>query len=82
MPNHWIVGNKTGTGGYGTTNDIAIIWPPNCSPIIVTIYFSKNKKQTVAQDKVIASATRISINKFPENDLCIRSVIKSLEVTH
>lgn len=28
VPDHWQVGDKTGTGGYGTRNDIAVIWPP------------------------------------------------------
>jgi beta-lactamase class A len=35
VPKGWIVGDKTGTGDYGTTNDIGIIWPPSGSPIVV-----------------------------------------------
>nr|AHA87035.1 beta-lactamase CTX-M-15 [Klebsiella pneumoniae]AHA87102.1 beta-lactamase CTX-M-15 [Klebsiella pneumoniae] len=27
LPASWVVGDKTGSGGYGTTNDIAVIWP-------------------------------------------------------
>nr|WCS70397.1 Class A beta-lactamase [Salmonella enterica subsp. enterica serovar Rissen] len=27
LPTSWTVGDKTGSGGYGTTNDIAVIWP-------------------------------------------------------
>jgi beta-lactamase class A len=39
VPKAWIVGDKTGTGfHYGTTNDIAIIWPPECAPIVLAIY--------------------------------------------
>jgi hypothetical protein len=29
VPDGWIVGDKTGSGGYGTRNDIAVLWPPD-----------------------------------------------------
>jgi beta-lactamase class A len=65
VPKGWIVGDKTGTGDYGTTNDIGIIWPPNCpQPIVAVIYFTQNKKDAAPRDDVIAAATRILINGF------------------
>ena len=64
VPNGWLVGDKTGTGSYGTTNDIGIIWPPQGSPIIVSIYFTQNKKDASPRDDVIASVTRIMINSL------------------
>jgi beta-lactamase class A len=60
----WLVGDKTGTGNYGTTNDIGIIWPPKGSPIVVAIYFTQNKKDAAPRDDVIASVTRILINSL------------------
>ena len=72
VPKGWIVGDKTGTGFYyGTTNDIAVIWPPKCAPIIVTIYYSSNKKDAPKRDDVLASATRMLINSFAQTDQCI-----------
>ena len=62
VPKDWIVGDKTGTGDYGTTNDVAIIWPPNRSPIVVAIYFTQNKKDANPKNDVIESVTRILIN--------------------
>lgn len=64
VPKTWIVGDKTGTGSYGTTNDIAIIWPPNSAPIIMVIYFTQDKKPAAPNDDVISSATRLLIKKF------------------
>lgn len=64
VPKCFIVGDKTGTGDYGTTNDIGIIWPPHKKPIIIAIYFTGDKKNATAHDNVIASATRILINDF------------------
>lgn len=37
----WTVGNKTGAGGRGASNDVAIAWPPGGeAPIIITVYYS------------------------------------------
>ena len=62
LPKAWIVGNKTGTGDYGTTNDIGIIWPPKRSPIVVAIYFTQNKKNAVKREDIIASVTHLLIS--------------------
>ncbi|RYY03969.1 MAG: class A beta-lactamase [Gammaproteobacteria bacterium] len=43
LPKEWIVGDKTGAGSYGTTNDVAIIWPTNRKPIITSIYITEPK---------------------------------------
>lgn len=60
----WIVGDKTGTGDYGTTNDIAVIWPPHAKPIVLVIYFTQDKKDAQPQDQVIAKASKIIINEI------------------
>ncbi|WP_407263687.1 serine hydrolase [Klebsiella pneumoniae] len=36
-----VVGDKTGSGGYGTTNDIAVIWPKDRAPLILVTYFTQ-----------------------------------------
>lgn len=72
VPQHWIVGDKTGTGDYGTTNDIGIIWPPNCPPIVVAIYFTQNQKNAVPREEIIASATRLLMHEFVQRDQCIK----------
>ena len=65
----WLVGDKTGTGAYGTTNDIAIVWPPQKAPIIVVIYFTQNEKNAVPQDAIIASVTQLLFaNDWPNSD--------------
>lgn len=59
VPKDWVVGDKTGTGDYGTTNDIGILWPPPKSPIIVVIYVTQSKKDALPRADIIASVTRI-----------------------
>lgn len=58
IPRDWIVGDKTGTCSYGTTNDIGIIWPPNGNPIVVTIFYTQNSKDAAPRNDVIAEVTR------------------------
>lgn len=64
-PKGWIVGDKTGTGSYGTTNDIGVLWPANGgAPIVAAIYFTQNVKDAAPRDDVIAAATRLVIAAF------------------
>lgn len=73
VPMDWIVGDKTGTSGdYGSTNDIAVIWPPHCSPIVMTIYFTQNKKDAAPRDDIIVAATRIVLSELAKTDPCLK----------
>jgi beta-lactamase class A len=38
VPKNWIIGDKTGRGSNGATNDIAIMHPPGRAPILLAIY--------------------------------------------
>lgn len=61
VPRGWIVGDKTGTGSYGTTNDAGILWNPKGTAIVAAIYFTQNDKDAAPREDVIAAATRIVI---------------------
>ncbi|TNF65754.1 MAG: class A beta-lactamase [Gammaproteobacteria bacterium] len=77
IPNNWTVGDKTGTcGNYGTTNDIAVIWPTNCKPIFLSIYYTQSKKDAVPNNKIIKEATMSIINFLASNDKCLSSNLK------
>jgi len=75
LPKNWVVGDKTGTSDYGTTNDIAVIWPPTCNPIVVAIYFTQNAQNAIPRDDVIVNATKLLINDFSGKSKCIASQI-------
>jgi beta-lactamase class A len=55
----WRVGDKTGTGGHGTTHDIAIAWPPNGAPIIVAAYYAEAPAPLDQRNAVLESVGRI-----------------------
>lgn len=72
VPKGWIVADKTGTGAtYGTTNDIGIVWPPKCAPIIVAVYYTSNNKNAVNRYDIVASVTRVLVEAFAQDDKCI-----------
>ncbi|WP_434524881.1 class A beta-lactamase [Photorhabdus asymbiotica] len=59
VPTGWVVGDKTGGGDYGTTNDVAILWPPKGAPVILAVYFTQPQKDAESRRDVLASATRL-----------------------
>ena len=62
IPEGWLVGDKTGGGSYGTSNDIAVIWPLNRAPVIISIYTTQNDENAKPRNDVVASATRIVVD--------------------
>jgi beta-lactamase family protein len=61
VPTGWRVGDKTGNGGNGTSNDIAIAWPASGSPIVVAIMSDRGSADASSDDALIADATRVGV---------------------
>jgi beta-lactamase class A len=61
VPAGWKVGDKTGNGGYGTRNDIAIAWPPSGAPVVVAILSDRGTAGASSNDALIADATRTAL---------------------
>ncbi|MBR7988662.1 PenA family class A beta-lactamase [Burkholderia cenocepacia] len=64
VPAGWAVGDKTGTGDYGTTNDAGVIWPTSRAPIVLAVYYTQTRADARAKDDVIASVARIVAQTF------------------
>lgn len=58
LPRGWRVGDKTGAGEHGTTNDVAIVWPPERSPLIVAVYLTGATLDPNGRNDLIASVGR------------------------
>jgi beta-lactamase class A len=54
----WRIGDKTGTGARGTNNDVAVVWPPNKGPIVITAYLTGATASAAEQNATIASVAR------------------------
>jgi beta-lactamase class A len=59
LPTTWTVADKTGSGSYGTTNDIAVIWPENQPPVVLVTYFTQPQKEAKSRNDVLAAAAKI-----------------------
>jgi beta-lactamase class A len=59
LPQAWRVGDKTGSGERGSTNDIAVIWPPDRGPIVVVAYYTGSQAAEEARSTVLAEVGRI-----------------------
>jgi beta-lactamase class A len=58
LPASWRVGDKTGTGERGTANDVAVIWPPDRAPFVITAYLTGATTSADRQHAVIAAVGR------------------------
>lgn len=60
MPAGWRVGDKTGSGGHAVTNDVAILWPPQRKPLLVTAYYAESAADADERNAVLAGVGRIA----------------------
>ncbi|MCB8881956.1 class A beta-lactamase [Acidisoma cellulosilytica] len=64
LPQGWRVGDKSGSGGHGTRNDIGIIYPPNAAPILAAVYYTETTQPLAGREKLIAETGRIIAQAF------------------
>jgi beta-lactamase class A len=60
LPAGWRVADKTGAGDHAATNDIAMIWPPDRGPRIVTVYYAESLAPVDERNAVIAEIGRLA----------------------
>lgn len=58
LPKGWKCGDKTGTGGHGSTNDAAVIWPAAGNPLLMSVYLTGTEQSLAKRNAVIASVSR------------------------
>ena len=66
VPPAWRVGDKTGTGGHGSINDIAIVWPPNRNPVLIAAYITETAASASQCDDGLAEVGRIITNELED----------------
>ncbi|NHZ63760.1 class A beta-lactamase [Massilia genomosp. 1] len=64
VPASWAVADKTGTGAYGSSNDIGIVFPPKGAPVVLALYYTQADQQAKADSEILAQATRIVMAAF------------------
>jgi beta-lactamase class A len=66
VPDDWVVGDKTGNGGYGTRNDIAVAWPPGGDPVVIAVLSSRDQDGADHDDQLIADAAGVVVDALAE----------------
>lgn len=59
VPAGWTVADKSGAGGYGTRNDIAVVWPAQGAPIVLAVLSSRDEVDAGYDDALIARAAEV-----------------------
>jgi beta-lactamase class A len=59
FPTTWRIGDKTGSGQNGASNDIAIVWSTNRPPILIAVYLTESKASADECNGAIAAVGRI-----------------------
>ena len=60
LPADWEIGDKTGSGSHGETNDVAIVWPPERKPLLVTVYYAGSNADAAGRNAVLAGVGSIA----------------------
>jgi beta-lactamase class A len=61
LPGDWAVADKSGGGAYGTRNDIALVWPPTGSPIVLVIMSTRPEEQAEYDNALVARAAEVAV---------------------
>ncbi|MEU3727210.1 class A beta-lactamase, partial [Streptomyces sp. NPDC031705] len=59
LPKDWKVAEKTGTGRYGTANDVGITWPPGRGPVTMAVLSTRNEPAASADEPLIAETAAL-----------------------
>ncbi|MFE3026183.1 class A beta-lactamase [Nocardia tengchongensis] len=58
LPADWKTGDKTGSGDYGTANDIAVTWPAGgAAPLVIVVLTAKPDKAAEYDNPLVAALT-------------------------
>lgn len=58
LPPGWRIGEKTGSGERGTTNDAGVVWPPDGAPQVVAVYLTGSDRPMAEREAVIAAVAK------------------------
>lgn len=66
LPSSWRVGDKTGSGGHGTSNDVAVAWPPDRAPLIIASYLTETGAPDDLRNATHAAAARAVVQALSQ----------------
>jgi beta-lactamase class A len=59
VPEGWLIADKTGTGDYGSANDVGVVWTSRGTPLSIAVLTVKDTADATADERLIADAARL-----------------------
>lgn len=67
-PDGWIIGDRTGAGGFGSRAITAVIWPPEREPIFVAFYITETTASFEERNAAIAQLGRVFMESIESSE--------------
>ncbi|MGD6752940.1 class A beta-lactamase [Streptomyces sp. BH105] len=64
LPADWLLGDKTGTGRYGTANDVGIAWTPDGAPVILSVLSTKPDEAVEGDSPLVKRAAELIVERL------------------
>ncbi|WP_080875831.1 class A beta-lactamase [Oceanobacillus timonensis] len=69
VPEDWEVIDKSGAGGYGSRNDIAVVWPSDQeAPMVISIFSSRDTEDADFDDAVVEKAAGLVVEQLQNEE--------------
>ena len=62
LPPGWRIGEKTGTGEHGTTNDVGVLWPPDGAAQVIAVYLTGSDRPLAEREAAIAAVAKAVVD--------------------
>jgi beta-lactamase class A len=59
LPSTWAIADKTGSGDYGTTNNVGIAWTSDGAPLVLAVLSTKRHRDAEWDDALVAEAAAL-----------------------
>jgi beta-lactamase class A len=60
LPKDWKTADKTGSGDYGSANDVAITWTPDGTPIVIAVLTTREVEGAEYENAALADAAKVA----------------------
>ncbi len=60
LPADWTTADKTGSGDFGSANDVAITWTPDGTPIVIAVLTTKEVQGAEYDNAALAAAAKVA----------------------
>ncbi|MGW0613922.1 class A beta-lactamase [Streptomyces sp. NPDC002788] len=59
LPADWLIADKTGGGRHGGNNDVGITWPPDGTPIVMSVLTTQPEEDAPADNPLVARTAEL-----------------------